>query len=115
VLTAAFAAFAVGEELNLISEVAFAVLLTITHSAFGDAGHRSQFEALSGPFGRYGGLALIFGGVGLIVLATARFVRTTRLLDSPEEHSAKGVRVELILSAGLVLLVASYTIYLALD
>jgi putative membrane protein len=55
------------------------------------------------------------GGVALIVLATARFVRTTRLLDSPEEHSAKGVRAELIVSAGLVLLVASYTIYLALD
>ncbi|HEY2621425.1 MAG TPA: DUF202 domain-containing protein [Acetobacteraceae bacterium] len=88
---------------------------TIAYPALGDAVHRSQFEARSGPFGRYGGLALIFGGVALIVLATARFVRTTRLLDSPEEHSAKGVRAELIVSAGLVLLVASYTIYLALD
>jgi putative membrane protein len=90
-------------------------LATIAHSALNDTVPRSQLEGVSGLFGRYGGLALIYGGVALIVLATARFVRTTRLLDSPEEHAAKGVRAELILSAALVLLVASYTAYLALD
>ena len=68
-----------------------------------------------GPFGHYEGLALIFGGVAIVVLATVRFVRITRQLDDPEEHSASSVRVELILATGLVLLVSGYAVYLALD
>ena len=64
--------------------------------------------------GRYGGLALIFGGLALIVVATARFVRTGRLLDDPEMHSASSVRAELILSVVLVLLVAGFSTYLVL-
>jgi inner membrane protein YidH len=67
-----------------------------------------------GPFGRYEGLALILGGVAIVVLATARFVRTTRWLDDQEEHSAKSLRAELFLAAGLVLLVVSYSVHLAL-
>ena len=90
-------------------------LVTIANSAIGDATHRMQLGRLSGPFGHYEGLALIFGGVALLVLATVRFVRTTRLLDDETAHSAKDVRAELVLSAGLVLLVASYSIYLAFD
>jgi hypothetical protein len=39
----------------------------------------------------------------------------TRLLDKPEVHLADGVRTELILSALLVLLVTSYSVYLALQ
>jgi uncharacterized membrane protein YidH (DUF202 family) len=60
-------------------------------------------------------LAFILCGVGLVVLATVRFVRMTRLLDESEVHLAEGVRTELILSAVLVLLVTSYSIYLALE
>ena len=56
-------------------------------------------ESLSGPLGRYDGLALMFGGLVLIVIATARFVRTGRRLDDPETHPATNIRVELILSA----------------
>jgi uncharacterized membrane protein YidH (DUF202 family) len=56
---------------------------------------------------------LIFGGLALVVLSTARFVRTTRLLDDAQVHSAKSVRTELILSACLVLIVSTYSIYLA--
>jgi putative membrane protein len=56
---------------------------------------------------------LIFGGIALIVLATARFVRTTRLLDDTQMHTASSVRTELIMSAALVLLLTSYSIYLA--
>jgi len=58
--------------------------------------------------------ALIFGGLALIVAATARFVRTGRLLDDPEMHSASSVRAELILSVVLVLLVAGFSTYLVL-
>ena len=66
-----------------------------------------------GRAGRYDGLALIFGGIGLVILSTVRFVRTTRLLDDAAAHDASSVRTELILCAFLVLVVASYGIYLA--
>ncbi len=81
-------------------------MLTIASSASAEVAHRLQLERLSGPLHRYGGVALIFGGLALIVVATARFVRTGRLLDYPELHSASGVRAGLILSLVLVLLVA---------
>ena len=85
----------------------------IASSTEGGTLHRLQLEKLAGSFGRYDGLAFIFSGVGIIVLATARFVRTTRRLDEPAEHSAKSVRAELVLAAVLVLLIASYSVYLA--
>ena len=88
-------------------------LLTIASAALGPELHRSQLASLSGRMGRYDGLVLIFGGLALVVLSTARFIRTTRLLDDAEVHSAKSVRTELVLSACLVLVVASYSIYLA--
>lgn len=89
-------------------------MLTIANAAIGDTGHRAELARLSGHFGRYDGLALIFGGVALVVLATTRFVRTTRLLDDTKMHDASSIRTELLLSAVLVLLVASYSVYLAL-
>jgi putative membrane protein len=90
-------------------------LLTIAGGAVGDAAHRAQFEWLYRPLGRYEGLAFMFGGVAIVVLATTRFVRTTRLLDDPQAHSARDVRAELIMSAALMLLVTTYSIYLAFD
>jgi len=88
-------------------------ILTIASSLVGEAPHRVQLEKLSGPLGHYDGLALMFGGIALIILATSRFVRTTRLLDDPQTHSAKSVRAELILSGAVVVLIASYAGYLA--
>ena len=89
-------------------------MLTIAQ-ATGDELQRSRLAALaSGRMGRYDGLVLIFGGVALVVLATTRFVRTTRLLDDAQMHSASNVRTELILCAALVVLVTSYSLYLAL-
>ena len=63
--------------------------------------------------GHAGGLALIYG-LALIVVATTRFVRTGRLLDDPEMHSASSVRAELILSVVLVLFVAGFSAFLVL-
>ncbi len=88
-------------------------LSAIASGAVGDAAHRAQFEWLPGPLGRYEGLAFMFGGVAIVALDTTRFMRTTRLLDDPETHSASNVRAELILSAALVLLATIYSIYLA--
>ena len=78
-------------------------------------GHRVQLERLAGSLGRYEGLAFIGGGIALIALATARFARTTALIDDPEPHPASSVRAELIVSAALILLIASYSVYLAFD
>ena len=91
----------------------FNLFLLTMAAALSDGPRRSQLAALSGRMGRYDGLVLIFGGVGLVVLATVRFVRTQRLLDAPQLYSAQSVRAELILSAWLVLLISSYGIYLA--
>jgi putative membrane protein len=87
-------------------------LLTLASALTGEL-HRSQLAALSGRLGRYDGLVLIFGGVAVVLLATVRFVRTTKLLDDAQNHSASSVRTEVILAAWLVLLVTSYAIYLA--
>jgi putative membrane protein len=58
-------------------------VLTIANSASAEVAYRLQLERLSEPLHRYGGVALIFGGLALLVVATARFVRTGRLLDDP--------------------------------
>ncbi len=79
-----------------------------------DAGRLLQLETQSGPLGRYDGLALILVGLAVVVVAAARFVRTGRLLDDREMHSAAGVRAELLLSAVLALIVAGFSTYLVL-
>src|SRR5271165_1650310 len=63
-------------------------MATLAGSALGEEARRLTLDPRSGPFGRYEGLALIFGGVAIIVLATAKFIRTTRRLDDSEEYSA---------------------------
>lgn len=89
-------------------------VLAMANASSLDAGRRLQLERLSGPLGRYDGLALILVGIALVVVAAARFVRTGRLLDDQDIHSAAGVRTELILSAALALIVAGFSTYLVL-
>jgi putative membrane protein len=86
-------------------------LLALTAEALSQ--RSAEVLRFSGRGGRYDGLALIFGGVGVVVLSTVRFVRTARLLDDGAVHAASSVRTELLLCAFLVLVVASYSIYLA--
>jgi putative membrane protein len=90
-------------------------LLTLAAAGMSNEVHSSQLASVSGRIGRYDGLVLIFGGVGLVILATTRFVRTTRLLDDDQTHLAGSVRTELVLCAVLVLVVTSYSLYLALS
>jgi len=54
---------------------------TVASATSLEAGRRLQLERLSGPLGRSDGLALILIGLALVLIATARFVRTARLLD----------------------------------
>ena len=56
-------------------------VLTMADANSLDAARRLQLERLSGPLGRYDGLALILLGIALIVASTTRFIRTGRLLD----------------------------------
>jgi putative membrane protein len=88
-------------------------MLSIAEAGLGAEVHRSQLAALSESVGRYDGLVLILGGVGVVILATARFMRITRLLDDSQTHTASSVRTELVLSAALVIVVTSYSLYLA--
>ena len=90
-------------------------LLTLASAGMASEVRHSQLAIVSGRIGRYDGLVLILGGVGLVILAITRFVRTTRMLDDAQVHSASSVRSELILSAVLVLVVTSYSLYLALS
>jgi len=89
-------------------------LLTISDVNPLDGGRRLQFERLSGPLGRYEGLALVIVGLVLVVVAATRFVRTSRRLDDQETHSAGGVGPELVLSVILALIVAGYSAFVAL-
>ena len=88
-------------------------LRTLAGFSGSDTGHRLSVQQLSGPLGRYDGLALIVVGIVLIVFAAGHFVRTTRLLDDQEMHPASSIRVELALSALLGLIVAVLCAYLA--
>jgi len=90
-------------------------MLTIASSALGDAASRLPVERLTRRLGRYEGLTLIFGGLALLLLATVRFIRTTRLLDDAQAHSTSSVRAELIVSAALILVIGTYAMYLAFD
>ena len=75
-------------------------------------GHR-VLGKFSGWFGQYDGSVLIFVGIALIAVAAVRYVRTGRLIDDQETHSAGGIRAELMLS--LVLVVCALAAYVALD
>ena len=89
-------------------------VLTIATATSLDAGRQLKLERLSGPLGRYDGLALILVGLALVVFAAARFVRIGRQLDDDEVHSAGSFRAELLLSAALAVIVAGFSAYLVL-
>ena len=90
-------------------------LLAIAQSTPQDDATRAHIARLTRGVNRYEGVAFIFGGVALMVLATARFVRTTRLLNDPQVHTAKSVRTELVLSSALIVLMACYSVYLVMS
>jgi putative membrane protein len=89
------------EKLNLF-------VLAIASGSSVDAASRERL-------GRYDGLALILVGIVLIVVAAARFIRIERLIDDRDEHTVGSARTELIVSAVLVLIVAGFSIYLAVS
>lgn len=95
------------EKLNLF-------VLTLGSAMSSDAGRRLEIARLSGPFGRYDGIVLIYIGLALIVYAALRFVRTGKLIDDSQEHPASSVRAELLFSAMLALIVTAFSTYVVL-
>ncbi len=90
-------------------------LLTIAATLALDMPQGAHLKQLSGPLGRYGGLALILGGVGLILLSALRFWRTGQRLSAPQEYAARSVaRSEYFLLMAIVAFVAIFAAYLAL-
>ena len=90
----------------------FNLFLLMIENADAVNGRRATLERLSGPVGRYEGLALVLVGLTLIVAAAVRFIHVRRLLVDEETHDVGGYGAELVLSAVLALAVVAYSIYL---
>ena len=58
------------------------------------------------------GIALIILGPVMMIIATLRFLRTARNIDSPDQHLTVGSRLDIALSVLLTLLGASLLVYL---
>jgi putative membrane protein len=87
---------------------------TIAEANTSDNAGRLRLERFSGSFSHYDGFALILIGMALIVLSFVRFVRTSRMIDDQQSHSAGGIKVEFVLAMVLGLVVLSMTAYFAL-
>jgi putative membrane protein len=87
---------------------------TIAEANASDAATRLRLERFSGAFSHYDGLALILIGMAIIVLSLFRFVRTSRMIDDQQSHTAGGIKVELVVAVALGLIVMSMTAYFAL-
>jgi putative membrane protein len=88
-------------------------VLTLAEANAIDAEKRVQLEKFSGSFSHYDGIALILVGIAILAISLVRFVRTTKLIDDQQTHSANSVRLELVLSVVLALIVATLTVHLA--
>jgi len=87
---------------------------TIAEANASDSAGRLRLERFSGSFSHYDGFALILIGMAIIVLSLVRFVRTSRMIDDQQSHSAGGIKVEFVLAMVLGLIVLSMTAYFAL-
>lgn len=80
-----------------------------------DAVRRAQLDRISSHLGPHESIALIAGGLALIVIQTLRFARNGRLLDDAEPHAVKPGRTGSVVSALLILLVAAAATYQVFD
>ena len=85
-------------------------MVALASAADGGVGRGMRAERLSGPLGRYDGLALMLVGVTLIVIGDLRFTRNKRLINDAEPQITADVRTERIVTIVLVLLVAAYCV-----
>jgi inner membrane protein YidH len=86
----------------------FNLFITALGSTNSELGDMIRLDRLTGPVGHYEGFALMVAGIILILTGCFRFVRNERIIDSPNAEGSLGVRVELTVTAVLVLLVAAH-------
>jgi len=70
--------------------------------------NKIRMDRLSGPIGRYEGLAFMLTGVILLGLGYWRFSRAERIIDDPAPRATGGVQAEVAVTAILMLLVSAY-------
>jgi putative membrane protein len=73
-----------------------------------EAGKTIRTELLTGPIGRYEGIALMLAGLVLIMLGYWRFARIERFISETEPRQPSGVQAEIVVTAILLLLVGMY-------
>ena len=88
----------------------FNIFLSSLMGANDELGRLIRLDRVSGPPGRYEGLALMATGIVVTVLSYVRFIRDKRRIDNSEATTRRGVRSELIVTITLVLLVWVYCI-----
>ena len=88
---------------------------TLAEANSAESAKQMHLDRLTRGFSHYDGMALIVVGMAIILISLVRFMRTTRLIDDQQSHSAGSVRAELILSVVLTLIVASLMGYFALE
>lgn len=87
---------------------------TIAEASKAETGSRLQFDRFTGAFSHYDGLALIVIGIAIILISLYRFIRTGRMIDDDQPHSASGIKAELVLAVALGVIVIAMTVYFAL-
>ncbi len=85
-------------------------ILALTATASAELAKAIRTDRLSGPIGRYEGLAFMLSGLVLIGLGYWRFARNEKLIDTAEPRRAGGVQAEVAVSAILFALVAVYCV-----
>jgi putative membrane protein len=83
-------------------------IIAVAATASAEAGKLIRTELLTGPIGRYEGIALMLVGLVLILLGYWRFARIERLISDTEPRQPSGVQVEIAVTAILVVLVGVY-------
>jgi putative membrane protein len=63
--------------------------------------------------GNIAGLSLILLGTAMVAIAAARFLMTAKIIDDPKSRPAPGSRIDLALSALLILLGCALFVYLS--
>lgn len=67
---------------------------------------------LTGPIGRYDGLALIAIGIVVLIVAAIRFAKTAREIEQGRPLARRSFMAEYVLTTVVAFLAASYCIYL---
>lgn len=90
----------------------FNLFLKVAAQSLAGASGRSV-AVPGGGFGDVAGLTLIVAGTAMVAMAAVRFVRTGQAIDSQERRSG-GARMDLALSAVMVILGIALAVYVSL-